>query len=78
MMSQVSPGWYPDPDGKPCHRFWDGANWTLETRPLGFQNSSNDANQEMSNGWKVGIGLAFALAILVLVFISSDPSFWEY
>ena len=77
-MSQVPPGWYPDSDGKPCHRYWDGANWTLETRPLSFQNSSHDANQEMSNGWKVGIGLAFALAILVLAFISSDPSFWEY
>jgi len=77
-MSQVPPGWYPDPDGKPCNRYWDGANWTLETRPLGYQNSSNEISQKISTGWKVGIGLALALGILVLAIISSDPSLLEY
>lgn len=30
----VKSGWYPDPDGKPCARFWDGNNWTNKTRPI--------------------------------------------
>lgn len=27
-------GWYPDPDGKPCERFWNGYKWTNKTRPI--------------------------------------------
>lgn len=27
-------GWYPDPDGKPAERYWDGDNWTDRTRPI--------------------------------------------
>jgi len=27
-------GWYPDPDGKPCERFWNGLRWTEKTRPV--------------------------------------------
>ncbi len=30
----VSEGWYLDPDGKPSERFWDGAGWTDQTRPV--------------------------------------------
>jgi hypothetical protein len=30
----VPAGWYPDPDGKPCSRFWDGEDWTDRTRPV--------------------------------------------
>ena len=33
-MSAASPpaGWFPDPAGTPCWRFWDGAQWTEQTR----------------------------------------------
>ena len=27
-------GWYPDPDGKPCERYWNGLRWTKKTRPF--------------------------------------------
>ena len=27
----VPPGWYPDPNGMPCHRWWDGVQWTKAT-----------------------------------------------
>ena len=33
-MSDVTEGWYPDPDGKPSERYWNGNNWTEQTRPL--------------------------------------------
>ena len=25
------PGWYPDPQGGPGRRYWDGARWTEHT-----------------------------------------------
>jgi hypothetical protein len=30
-MTQPSPapGWYPDPNGGPAQRYWDGQNWTV-------------------------------------------------
>lgn len=34
MDDLIAEGWYPDPDGKPCARFWDGEQWTEKTRPL--------------------------------------------
>jgi len=27
-------GWYPDPEGKPMSRYWDGATWTDQLAPL--------------------------------------------
>ena len=30
----VPEGWYPDPEGKPCARYWDGDSWTDKTRPV--------------------------------------------
>lgn len=30
----VAPGWYRDPQGLPSDRYWDGASWTDQTRPL--------------------------------------------
>ena len=31
----IPAGWYRDPEGKPCQRYWDGAAWTDSTAPLG-------------------------------------------
>lgn len=30
----VREGWYPDPDGKPAERFFDGQEWTDRSRPM--------------------------------------------
>lgn len=27
------PGWFPDPNGLPSERYWDGSTWTEQTRP---------------------------------------------
>ncbi|WP_440712091.1 DUF2510 domain-containing protein [Gordonia sp. FQ] len=29
----VPAGWYPDPNGAPLQRYWDGAAWTEHTAP---------------------------------------------
>jgi hypothetical protein len=29
----VSPGWFPDPNGGPDLRYWDGQRWTASTQP---------------------------------------------
>lgn len=31
---QVPAGWYPDPNGQPCSRWWDGYQWTPSISPL--------------------------------------------
>ena len=31
--SESPAGWYPDPDGKPADRYWDGTAWSSQTRP---------------------------------------------
>jgi hypothetical protein len=30
----IPAGWYQDPDGQPCNRWWDGQQWTANTAPL--------------------------------------------
>src|SRR5690349_17119034 len=30
--SVPQPGWYPDPNGAPCWRYWDGTQWTEQTQ----------------------------------------------
>jgi hypothetical protein len=30
---RIPPGWYADPNGQPCNRWWDGYTWTAATAP---------------------------------------------
>lgn len=32
---QPMAGWYPDPEGKPMLRYWDGGAWTEQFAPMG-------------------------------------------
>ena len=38
-MSQVSPGWYPDPSGRFAQRYHDGTRWTEHVADAGGQRS---------------------------------------
>ena len=33
-MSNVTPGWYPDPTNPLQERLWDGTDWTDQARPI--------------------------------------------
>ena len=40
-MSQVSPGWYPDPSGRFAQRYHDGTRWTEHVADAGGQRSTD-------------------------------------
>lgn len=69
MESSVPSGWYPDPNGFECDRFWDGQNWTEQTRPK--QNLLN-ANPPQPQLKKTGLdstekALLIGIGVLVLL-----------
>jgi hypothetical protein len=35
IPEQPAAGWYPDPEGKPMLRYWDGGDWTEQFAPMG-------------------------------------------
>lgn len=73
-----APGWYVDPDGLQCERFWDGSNWTLQTRPkvLTQATPATTKEQKISAGWWATIIVAGVLCFIMLVYLASDPSFY--
>jgi hypothetical protein len=34
VAREIPAGWYPDPEGRPQSRYWDGQGWTEQTGPL--------------------------------------------
>jgi hypothetical protein len=73
-MSDVAEGWHPDPDGKPCERYWDGYKWTDQTRPLANPISQTSENPTPIVVKKSGGCGKFALwsllAFVALVFVA--------
>lgn len=59
----TSPGWFPDPDGKPCSRYWDGSSWTEQTRPL----MKEFVHRETRRLGEAEIVLLTAIAVLFLI-----------
>lgn len=49
-MTDVVEGWYPDPDGKPCERYWDGQIWTEKTRPFPREQTPSFSDKNETNG----------------------------
>ncbi len=74
MNSLIPSGWYPDPSGLDYDRFWDGANWTNQTRPKDVFSQNVFAPQpksEVSKSkpplLKIGVGVGVGAAIIVLI-----------
>lgn len=78
LESRVLPGWYPDPDGNQCERYWNGDKWTLKTRPLTTHVDYSQRNEQgISAGWWVIITITGILAIALLIFMSQGSG-WYY
>jgi hypothetical protein len=39
----TAPGWFPNPDGTPSQRFWDGRGWTDQVHPNAIQSPAGYA-----------------------------------
>lgn len=51
------PGWYPDPNGFQAPRWWDGAQWGPQTRPLpGLRQESQPPHTDPAAGASEGYG----------------------
>lgn len=71
------PGWYQDPDGFQCERFWDGRHWTLQTRPMMQPTitSKDSKDQSITPGWWFVIISAGLLCFILLLYLASDPTY---
>lgn len=47
-MTNPAPGWYPEAPGAPVERWWDGTQWTPQTRQAQPRSDSS--------AWEVGLG----------------------
>lgn len=68
---EVPPGWYPDPDGKPSERYWDGLKWTSESRPFSVL-TGKPKPQSKSTGLDSNekLILVFILVAIIIVIFS--------
>jgi len=63
---EIAAGWYPDPDGKPADRYWDGQSWTEQTRPASAPRPAPVAVGALSvPGYNVLAIIAFVAAFVV-------------
>ncbi len=90
MTAMQPAGWYPNPDGSPTQRWWDGGQWTPQTRPLGFAGVSppptgRNTKRPLVLGTAAFAILAVAVASLLLVNsrltkpergVSGNPNEW--
>jgi uncharacterized Tic20 family protein len=53
-----APGWYPDPNGQPCRRWWDGTQWTDQTQVQQAQEQQT-AYAQQAPGWQQGQQAAY-------------------
>lgn len=71
VVSGIVPGWYLDPDGKPCERYWDGEKWTSDTRPrMPGQSSppSPRGSETRLDQREIVLLVVIALVLLVILF----------
>ena len=64
MPTQLPPGWYPDPEGKPRKLYWDGSEW-YTTIPASHKHGSTKLFKILTGA---SLGLTALLAVGALVF----------
>jgi len=64
----LSPGWYPDPSGKPGTLYWDGQGWRTAPLPTAGAVSKPGAGGRSYVLWVLGIAAAVLLIAVVAVF----------
>lgn len=67
MSNEVESGWYPDPDGKPAERYWDGGEWTDRTRPQVVKNSRPIRVSDSTNNLKKQYNGLIKWSIIIIV-----------
>lgn len=62
-MSEMAPGWYPDPQWPAAERFWDGRQWTAQTR----------VPTKPATAGKIALGVAGGIcAVLLGLFVLNE------
>ena len=64
----VLPGWYPDPEGKPSERYWDGTAWSEQTRPFAHL-QNRPAPQPAKNVGMDGAEIGILVGVIVLIIL---------
>lgn len=73
MTSEVPPGWYPDPQGRPgspTNRWWDGRQWTDHVQPAfvaGPPRPTTADGQPLAGWWWRALGWLIDLLALVVL-----------
>jgi len=80
-----TPGWYPAPDGAPLSVYWDGTQWTDQTRPgpslaqlhyerLAAIHRTRAASHRQAAQAYAALSLMIAVIVLVMVVVASNRS----
>jgi hypothetical protein len=75
-MSDVAPGWYPDPSDPLRERLWDGEDWVEKTRPRAPSGSKPPVETDRRKWWgaPAAAGLAVLSAFVVVAVLYTGDS----